>query len=155
QQAIDKLVEISMVADSDTNRYFTRILNYYSMPSKGRRDGNILYFDNGLVVNLDNEHAFVSSDNASKRGVVKSLISLDEKTGELKVTGQKDPVLSYSALIIKKEGGYESILLDEDYAKSMLVRLYFFKGEGLKHFKLFDEHDDKKGSSIYTYKVVW
>jgi hypothetical protein len=45
--------------------------------------------------------------------------------------------------------------MDEAFAKSMLARLYYFKGAGLKHFKLFDTQKDDKENAIYVYEVIW
>jgi hypothetical protein len=37
----------------------------------------------------------------------------------------------------------------------MFTRLYFFKGHGLKHFKLLDYERQITGEEIFTYKVDW
>ena len=154
-EANTRFIEMSMVREANVNKWFSRVLGLFSPLSRGHKDGNITYFDNGLVVNLDNNHAFVSSDNPARRGVLKSLVFFEDKNGSLKTMVQKDPVLGYSALLMKNGDEYQSILMDEDYAKSMLARLYFLKGKGLKHFKLFDERKDDKGNAIYVYQVVW
>lgn len=148
-----KLVEMSMVKDEQTNKWFSMPLGLYSPLSNGTKDENIVSFENGLVVNLENDHAFIPGVVQSGAGIVKSLVRLQD--GRLKVIPQKDPMQPYSALLVQEADSYRSVLMDEAFAKSMLARLYFFKGEGLKHFKLFDAQKDDKGNAIYVYEVIW
>jgi len=105
------------------------------------------------VVNLDDRHAYVLSPSLERRGVPKSLIYLEG--GQLKEATQKDPDLNYSALLIEKDKKYQSVLLDTALAKSLLARMYYFGGEGLKHFKLFDKTKDKSGGYLYVFEVKW
>ncbi|HAJ56716.1 MAG TPA: hypothetical protein DCL35_02975 [Candidatus Omnitrophica bacterium] len=153
QEAQDKYIAMSMFGEEEAKKWFSRPLGFYSALTDARQDGRMLFFDNGLVVDLDNKHAYVASDLDARRGVPKSIVMMEK--GALETVAQKDPGLTYSGIIIKKDDKYQSLLLDEEFAKSMLVRLYFFKGTGLKHFKLFHEEKDDKGNAIYIYQLVW
>ncbi len=152
-EAYTKYVWMSMAKENALNKWFSQPSGVFSGLDSGRKDDKIIAFENGLVVNLENNHAFVSSDNPAKRGVIKSLVFMDK--GEEKVVSQKDSTLKFSALMVQKGDNYKSVLMDENVACSMLARLYFLKGEGLKHFKLVGEEQDDKGNAIYIYEMIW
>lgn len=148
--------EMAFLHKEESRAWFSRVLGYASGLSSSRRDGKILIFDNGLVVNEENRHAFVASEFAGRRGVPQSLVFLSEDGDTLKEETQKESTLPYSALLIPdKTKEYRSLLLDTDFAKSMLVRLYYFSGQGLKYFKLFHKVEDDKGNAIFVYRVEW
>jgi dolichyl-diphosphooligosaccharide--protein glycosyltransferase len=153
QAAQDKNIAMSMIGEDESKKWFSRPLGFFSGLSDAKQDGSMLFFDNGLVVDLDNGHAYVASEMEGRRGAPQSLVMMENSL--LKIIPQKDASLTYSGLIIKKGDKYQGMLMDEEFAKSMLVRLYFFKGEGLKHFKLFHEETDDKGNAIYVYQVIW
>ena len=78
------------------------------------------------------------------------------KDGILKEDILKDSNLDYSVLIYKTdEDTYKSISLDKDLTKSMFIRMYFLKGEGLKFFDKLLEEKTPEGNYVYTYKLNW
>ncbi|PIZ84033.1 MAG: hypothetical protein COX96_05930, partial [Candidatus Omnitrophica bacterium CG_4_10_14_0_2_um_filter_44_9] len=152
-RAENKYLEIIFLDDKEAKKWFSRPVGYFSGLTDAKQDNKLLFFDNGLVVNLDDRHAYVLSPSLERRGVPKSLIYLEG--GQLKEATQKDPDLNYSALLIEKDKKYQSVLLDTALAKSLLARMYYFGGEGLKHFKLFDKTKDKSGGYLYVFEVKW
>jgi hypothetical protein len=146
-------LEVSFLNKEESKPWFSKVVGYFSALTGSRQDGQLLFFENGLVVNLADNHAYVLSELPEKRGTPKSLIFM--QNGLLKETAQKGADLPFSALLIKEKEGYKSLLLDTGLAKSMLVRLYYFKGEGLKDFKLWHEEVDEKGDAIYVYRLLW
>ena len=60
--------------------------------------------------------------------------------------------LPKTALLIRGQRGEQSFIADDPLATSLIVKLYFMKGAGLKYFKPFYS-DDKNG--IYIYEIVW
>jgi len=153
QEARSRYEEIFFVDKKASRTWFSHFLDYYSPVGSARRDGPMLYFDNGLSVNTENWHAFVQDQDPAGRGVPRSLFYMDN--GVFKEVGQEKPDLAYSAIVFKEKGEYKSLLCDTALAKSMLVRMYFFGGEGLDFLKLFDKSVDDKGSAIYVYEIVW
>ena len=123
---------------------------FYSSLSKGERKDDLVYFDNGLVYNLNSDYAIFFSPQIGEYKTLKSIFVF--KDGKFKKIEFKDSDSFISALIILKENEYKSIFLDEELGKSLLVRLYFLKGEGLKYFEPF-YLDDKNG--IYIFKIKW
>ncbi len=152
-EAEDKYISVSMLRQEESGEWFSKPLGYFSPLSDSRADGKMLFFDNGLVVNLENGHAYIISQAQEQKGVPKSIVMLDGEN--LKIVSQENPDLRYSGLLVEDNGKYKSLLMDEEFAKSMLARLYFFKGKGLKHFKLYSQEADDKGNAIYVYEILW
>lgn len=153
QEAGVKFSEIMLLNDEEAKTWFSQILAYPMNLSSSQEDDKVLFFDNGLVVNLGNDHARIISEYAQKNGIPKSLVFFEN--GLYKETLQKDSDLDVSALLFKEGEQYKSLLVDPVLAKSMLVRLYFLKGEGLKAFKLYHKEEDEFGNAIYVYEVQW
>jgi len=105
---------------------------------------------NGLNVNLTTMDAWFVTEKGKVRPY--SLVYvLGEDVVEKKFNENTIP---YSvALIPKGNSSYESILMDKELAMSMFTRLYFFKGVGLKHFKLFSDKTSFIGQRIIIWKV--
>ena len=153
EEAEKKLSELSLMDSKTVKMWFSNVWGYFSVLSPSRQDGPLLFFENGLVVDLDNHHAAVQSEYSDKRGVPQSLIY--DEAGKMKEEPQKDATLKFDALMIKEGDVTKSLLLTPSLAKSLMVRLYFLKGEGVKAFKLFDKEEDDNGNAIYVYQVVW
>jgi hypothetical protein len=56
--------------------------------------------------------------------------------------------------VVKAEEGYKCILLDRELANSMLVRLYFFRGLGLRHFTPLIEAEGEN-KNIRVFNIIW
>jgi len=153
QEAQSRYAEIFFIDKKASRTWFSHFLDYYSAIGSARQDGPMLYFDNGLNVNTENWHVFVQDRDPAGRGVPQSLFYMDK--GTFREVPQEKPDLAYSAIIFKEKGEYKSLLCDTALAKSMLVRMYFFGGEGLGFLKLFDKSVNEKGSAIYVYEIVW
>jgi len=152
-QAEERFLEVSFLSSREAKVLFSKYLGFFSGLSPAKEDGKLLFFDNGLVVDLDNHHAYVASPYPERRGRLKSLVYPED--GQLKEEVFKDPDLFYSALMFKDQEQYKSVFLDTALARSMLVRLYLLQGKGLKHFKLWHKEVDDKDNAIYTYEIVW
>jgi hypothetical protein len=148
-----KDLEISMYGDDEIKGWFSQRWDPPWPLSPSEKDGSLLFFENGLVVNLNDNHARILSDFPEKRGVPKSFVSMEN--GRLKEVPQENPTLPLSAILIKTKDSYKSTLVEPALARSMLIRLYFFKGEGLKYFKLYHKEEDENGQGIYVYQVQW
>ena len=133
--------------------WFSRPCGFSSGLSEAKKDGNLLFFDNGLVVNLDNFHARVVSEFSERQGEPQSLFIFENKKFKEEVS--KGQHLEMSALLFKDGESYKSLLLDRRLAQSMLVRLYFLKGAGLKYFKLWHNEVDERGNAIYVFEISW
>jgi len=118
------------------------------------KDGLII-FQNGIQANLQDETCQISSPEFG-RGIPKSIVFI--KDGKIKEKKFASASLSYSVLIFQKKPNspYECILMDENLAHSLLMKLYYLGGQGLKYFKPFVAEQGLTGRTIiYAYSVDW
>ncbi|MBF0523204.1 MAG: hypothetical protein HQL24_09135 [Candidatus Omnitrophica bacterium] len=115
--------------------------------------GNTLIFDGNVQVDLDTMTSAIASSKYG-RGIPYSIFYANgddviEKTFD-------NWKLPYSLVLFKDSGKYSAILMDRKIAQSLLIRLYFFEGKGLKHFKLFTKESDLTGrTKILTFQINW
>lgn len=146
-----RYMEMIFSDEKTAKEMFTRYLRYYSPVTKGQEHAGMRYFQNGLVVDNLKKQGVVAS--RGDFGVPQNLYYIED--GYFQEAGQKDSTLKFSGLLIGKEGDSKSLLCDTELARSMLIRLYFYKGEGLDFVKMFDESVDENGDAIYVYEVIW
>jgi len=153
EKAMDIYNILILLAKQDVMDWISPPLNFYSESRDCRREGNTLYFDNGFTVDLSNYNTLCYNPVLGKWQKPKSIFySAGEEISEKALDkGEAD----YSVLLINEGESYKLIALDAKLAKSMLARLYYFKGKGLKHFKLFLEQDLKDQGKILVYKISW
>jgi dolichyl-diphosphooligosaccharide--protein glycosyltransferase len=122
---------------------------FYSSLVKGNRQDNIVYFDHGLIYDLNTEKMFLFHPEGGYKIPISAFIFKDGNFTEINF---KDSSISISVMVIVEDGEYSSILLDRELATSLFSRLYFMKGKGLKYFEPFYS-DDK--ARIYVYRIKW
>ena len=124
------------------------------MSNKFKKEGNLLMFDNGLVLDLSNINAYVLRGYNVDIGIPYSVVYLEN--GILKEKVLENSNLGHSVLLFEKDtDSYGSIFIDKDLAKSMLVRMYFLKGQGLQYFKKLTEEKTPEGNLVYVYSIEW
>ena len=130
-----------------------RFYNYSFAPRGAAKNGRIISFNNGLLVDRDNLSFFYSQNMPKKWIIPGEIISIvNGKVKEKAVKGDNE----YSLLFLENADTYEAILMDRRLARSILVKLYFLKGRGLRHFQLCEQEENKKrGARIYLYKINW
>lgn len=117
------------------------------------KNAKIILFPNGLMVDRDNLNAFYWQGQLGKWIIPSEVISISAgRVKEKKVKGDD----KYSLLFLEEGDAWGAVLADRHLARSMLVKLYFMKGTGLKHFKLCEQEEGKaRKSRAYLYKIVW
>jgi len=126
------------------------------------KEGSDVYFTNGLVVDLDSMDARLFS-RAFGTGKPRYLYYLKDDHLERKTVPDGD--LNVSALLIRDdaanaEGGidttYRSVIADERLIESLIFRLYYLKGAGLKYFHPAAAAENASDrTKVYAYKVDW
>ncbi len=104
-----------------------------------------------LEIDLKNYDASVSG----QQGIHPvSIVYMDKgKVKEKKFDGSS---LGVSVILIKDgENSYSIVMTAPELANSMFTKLYYFKGEGLEHFKTLISRRHINGGMIYAYKVEW
>lgn len=119
----------------------------------GDKTGSIVYFDNGVVFDLSNMESrifYPDGDNSK----IKFMYFYDNE--ELVKKKMEDAEFKESGLFFEGEKGdsniWKSVLLSKGLGDSLLTRLYFLKGKGLKNFELFYSDEE---AGIYIYKIRW
>lgn len=112
-----------------------------------------ILFEENVTINLEKKFCFVNSEKYGK-GVPKSIFYLEDgKIIEKNLIGAKLP---FSVIFYKRNKQYGVVLLDRPLAKSLLIQLYFFKGEGFKYFDRVIQKSDLTGrTEIDVFKVDW
>ena len=121
---------------------------YYQVSNN---DG-IVKFSNGLVLALSTKECFMISADGKRFVRPKSVFYLeDDEIKEKPVSGD---TLPYSVLLIEKNKTYSCFLLERSTAQSLLFKLYYLKGKGLKHFRPYIYNEDETtGTTIIVYKI--
>lgn len=127
--------EAFLIANRNSDEWLSRRLQFYSEVINGREKDGIVLFENGFVYNI-------------KKGTVQS--NVGQIPGSIFTLEGNDVVeklcqganMPFSVLIYKVENEYKCIFLDRELGKSMFVRLYFLKGEGLRHFSAFIDAEE-------------
>lgn len=116
------------------------------------KDGNII-FENNIHVDFNTLTCSINSPKFGK-GIPQSIFY----KGPLGFTEQKlaNANLSYSVMILKNGPTTKCMLADSGLAKSMLLRLFYYEGQGLSIFEPFvDERDTTQRTKILVYKLNW
>ncbi len=128
-------------------------LKFYSSSvkgAKGEERGNIVYFDNDSIYDLNLNQILFFSPKESKYKIPENAFVFRE--GNFKKMSFKDSNTDMSVLVILEDDKYSSMFLDEELANSLFVHLYFLKGKKLKFFEPFYSDDE---ACIYVYRIKW
>ncbi|MFA4888568.1 MAG: STT3 domain-containing protein [Candidatus Omnitrophota bacterium] len=117
-----------------------------------KKSDDLVLFDNGYVYSPKSRDIYLYSCRNTRFKIPQSLFIFNQtKLDEVKYAKND---LDWSALIINNSTNYEAMLLDRDLAESLFTRLYFFNGQGLKHFKPLIEEKDGD-NYIRVFEIVW
>lgn len=132
RQAMQKFYQEAFLIKTDNlDDWLSNRLQFYSPLANGKKDQDSVLFDNGFIYK-PKEKAIYSRNGQIPR----SLFIFED--GDVKEIPYNNANVPYSALVSQEgDDGYKCILLDQELGKSMFSRIYFFKGNGLRHFKSF------------------
>lgn len=126
---------------------YSGILNQISQTER-----NIL-FENNVRINLDSKECHVDSKQYGQ-GIPYSIFYLED--GKVLEKKFNNAGLNFSVLLLADGRHYSTVLLDRRLAQSLLIRLYFFKGIGLKYFEPFEEETDlTQRTHIQIFEINW
>jgi hypothetical protein len=116
--------------------------------------GSTIIFDNGVFLDTGTMSVSVKSSQFGT-GIPQSIFYSDGNA----VIEKKFPnaTLAYSAIYFKDANGTpHCVLAERIIANSLIARMYYFEGIGLKHFKPFAHETDITGrTKIFIYEVKW
>ncbi len=137
--------EVFLISTKRLDDWLSRRLLFYSDLADGQEKDGMIYFNNGYI--YDQKEQMLRSSSAP---VPLGFFVLEGDQLMEKRFG--NPAAGYSVFIFKTDKGYKSILCDRDLVKSMFVRLYYFRGAGLRHFLPFIEAED--GNNYIRYFTI-
>lgn len=113
---------------------------------------NLLFFDNGIVVDTDKKSSYMlKSGGWITAG--RLILSGKDKVDEYR---NKDGGSDFTVVCSLKDDSPRAILLSSHFADSLFSKLCFLQGAGLTHFSLaFKEEDKNLGNKYYLYKINW
>jgi len=116
---------------------------------------DVIYFSNGVMLNTSGMEAKISSLNKHLSGIPLSILYV--KDGKLYEKHSKNPSVKLSVLFVPKpDGSYSSVIAPSKILRSILFRLYYLDGIGLKNFeKIIQEEDPRLDTKIEVYKINW
>jgi len=153
QEALTVLWEVKALDEKEARSWFSEMVGYRSEMAASNAWQGMWMFENGLVVDWAAKRAYVLGPTPDARGVPASLFYLQD--GVFHEEPQPGATLDFSALIVRQDDKIKSILVAPQLGKSLLLRLYFLKGEGLKYFRLWNEEADENDNAIYVYELLW
>ncbi len=113
-----------------------------------------MFFLNGARINLDTMDCNISSSNKNISGKPQSLFFMEN--GILQEKRFADATIKMSLLLIKNDDKYSCVIADRQFNESILFRLYYLGGEGLRFIKKFSAAEDLRSRTrIYAYKIEW
>lgn len=166
EQIIDYLVNLGMdrqkmqelyqeallIPNKDLDNWISPKSKFYSGLGNGEERNGIVFFDNGIIYDLKNQTVYVYFGQERRYTIPKSLFILNQD--KLEEIPYRNNNIDFSVLIFKTHEVYQSILLDQELASSLLVRLFFMGGRGLERFKPFIE-ENNSAQRIMVFEVNW
>jgi len=120
-----------------------------------RKENDVIIYPNGVMLNTKLMEAFINNLENKVSGIPESIIYLND-TGEFTEKLLKNSNLRLSLILIPYPAGYNCIVGPRTVLTSMLFRLYYLKGSGLKCFEKFGEVENPiLKTKIIIYKINW
>ena len=140
--------EAFLISKEDLDDWLSQRRTFYTGVSNGTEKDGVVSFDNGFVYNIKDRTIGSGNDQ-----IPRSLFVLIDNSQFTEMPYPNANVV-FSVLVMHDEKGYRCILLDRELANSMFVRLYFFSGQGLKHFAPFINAEDGN-NYIRVFNIIW
>lgn len=124
--------------------------------SPAGRNGSKILFDQGMILDTADMTVEINSPKFG-RGIPASVVYLDPATNRVQQKTLPNATMSYSAVIFKDNNNIpHGVLMDSLLANSLIMKLYYFNGQGLTYFKPFAKEQDLSGrTKILIYAVQW
>ena len=151
KETVARIYEETAMALSGKGFYETvsRRFGFPGGPQDGRRQGKLMSFANGLVIDADSRDTLMFNQ-ASGYVAPPTLYFYVNGTKEIV---RDEPNYGDPAIGVLVSGDHwQSILMSRSLSDSLFFKLYFLGGQGLKHFQLF--YADKE-AKIYIYRIIW
>lgn len=116
-------------------------------------NGNTWTFDENLIVNKSSMKASI---NSSLYGQGTLTSTVHARDGRVLEAAFADASLRYSVVLYTQDRQLKARLMDRELANSLLIKLFFLDGAGMRHFKPFTSASDATGrTQIKVFEAVW
>jgi len=144
--------EVLLLRPDDLSRWISRKYAFYGQSAAGQLKDDLVLFDNGSVYNPGKQTFYSYSEKDNRFWPPNNL--LVSKGGELAERVYPQGDRNFSAVIMDGPSGYRLLMMSPELARSVFVRLNFFKGAGMAHFIPFTEENDGE-HHIGLFEVKW
>lgn len=117
------------------------VMTYQPASRLARKEGDELFFENGVKFNTQTHEATLVKAEQNVRGLPLTATYFDGENIHQKT--QQPNRLDLSVLIVKENNDFTAVLADIDLVKSLLFRLYYMEGKDLDAFELINETVDR------------
>lgn len=130
------------------------MLRYSQVIDQIGRHNDVLFFDNGITIDLSALTCTISSPVFGK-GIPKALMY--QADHDVVRKNFSYPSLSYVVVLFPvAKDRYACVLMDEAIADSILTRLFFFKAKGLSYITPFLSEQDMTGrTQLFVFDINW
>ena len=151
---------LAAVPSPDSPGFIDFLWNLSGGPSKysepltlaGQNEDSLM-FSEGLTIKRDMSTVSIDSPYYGK-GIPGSIIF--RKEGRAIEKELPNANLNYSVLFYEQDGRPVCRLMDKNLADSLIMRMFFFDGEGLQNFRLLKSSSDPTGrTQIKIFEVLW
>lgn len=145
---------LALINTDDALEWISHPLQFFNVSRFYRKEGNLLMFDNDFIVDLTSHNSYFSDIRDGKWKVPESLFY--QQAGAIKEVKYANKDVDFSVLLAGENDDWRIVIADTPLLNSMLMRLYYLEGAGLKYFKPFIKKDLKDSSDkIIVYKMEW
>ncbi len=132
------------------NESLSKRYRFSVKPMKGKTQGRLVSFDNGVIYNPSSQDVLFYSGDDKKYYIPRKVVFFEN--GRTKRIHNEKGGFGKTVIVAKEDGEYQALIADDELAESLFVKLYFLGGRGLKYFKPF--YADEK-NKIYIYQIDW
>lgn len=145
--------DAELLSGRELESWISRQLRFYSDLVPGQEKSGRVFFNNGMV--FDPQAGSIDCfdvGSGSYRTPKKLFIFRDTRLAS--VQEFQNAGLPMSVAVFADAQGYKALVLDDQLVESLFTRLYFLKGVGSRHFRLFAEKE-RDGRVIRVFEIDW
>jgi len=139
--------EAFLISAQERDSWISSPKQFYTPLIQGQLKGDTVLFDNRYTYKPKTQ-SFLTNEQKIPRSL---FLFRKDHLVEIVYTNAN---FNVAAMVTDFGGDYEMVLLDFELGRSIFTRLYYLRGEGLKHFQSFI---DAQAGNDYTrvFKIIW
>ena len=145
EEAENTYNEVKSLSETNINAWIAPYPSYSTTPTGCQVQEEIISCENGAIINTEEEIAILQSNE-----------------GQILVRHYRDNTQTYSSengteevSIAYLSDKSQSLIMNNELLNSMFTELFYYEGQNLEHFELFDSQVGIDGFQIYTWRIKW